>query len=320
MTEKGPRVSVVMGVYNDCDRLPVAVESILGQSLRDLELIVVDDGSIDGSAAYLDRMVAADTRLRVLRQQNQGLTRALIRGCAEARGQFIARQDSDDWSHPQRLEEQVALLDNDNRLGFVSCATQYVGPEDEPLYALGRPADPEAATRALLHERQGPPAHGSVMFRRDLYERVGGYRDPFHYSQDSDLWLRLGEQALIAYLPSIRYMHRKDIQSTSGAQRPLQRRFAEIGHACRQARMAGADETRLLAEAAELSDSLRGGAGQRAADPAALDAASYMLGSQLAQNRDARARKYLWAVLRRRPWHVRAWARLVQSFLTGRSS
>lgn len=319
MREPTPRVSVVMSVYNDVARLQRAVDSVLNQSFDDLELIVVNDGSSDGSGQLLEQLAEKDARLRVLHQENGGLTRALIRGCALARGEFIARQDSDDWSHPRRIAEQVALLESDERIGFVSCGAQYVGPNDEPLTVMVRTGSPRECNVDLLQNRQGPPAHGSVMFRSDLYSRVGGYREEFHFSQDSDLWLRMAENAWIGYVEAVRYVHRKDISSTSGAQRPVQRKFAEIGHRCRHARMSGEDEAVPLAEAMLLTAQIRSRrSGQTAVDYHALDSAAYLLGSQLAVNRDVRARQYLWPIVRRQPLHWRAWVRMLQSFMTGR--
>jgi hypothetical protein len=306
-----PRVSVVMSVHNDVDRLERSVSSILNQSFTDLEFIVIDDGSTDGSSEVLDRLAARDSRIRVLCQGNTGLTRALIRGCEEARGEFIARQDSDDWSHPARLGESVALMDSDPAVGLVSCPTEFVGPAGVRLMVISRSTDPDAATHALRFERQGPPAHGSVLFRRALYESVGGYRWQFHFAQDADLWLRMVERASIAYLPQIRYEALRHPQSTSGALRPIQRQFGEIGQLCREARDKGVAETELLERASKLAESVteaRGGASARAD-------ASYWLGAQLLANGDTRARGYLLEAIAARPWHLKAWARLAQALI-----
>jgi len=309
-----PRVSVVMAVRDDVSRLPVAVESILSQEFPDLELVVVDDGSVDGSGDWLDRCAASEPRLRVLHQQNSGLTAALVRGCAMARGEVIARQDSDDRSLPGRIGAQLSLLDADPRVGFVACTTQYLGPRDEALMVLSRPSDPLEATDGLLHRRLGPPAHGSVMFRSSLYRAVGGYREAFRFAQDSDLWLRMAEQALFASVPELLYLHRKEVASTSGARRPAQKRFGELGHLCRQARAQGLSEAPYLAEATDLSARIAADACMTV-DRDASAAAAYMLGSQLLRNGDPRARDYLLQAVRLRPWHWRAWIRLAQSGL-----
>ncbi len=309
-----------MSVCNDAGRIETAVRSVLDQTFRDLELIVIDDGSTDATAAKLDRLAEADARLRVVHQANTGLTRALIRGCELARGEFIARQDSDDWSHPQRIAEQVALLDADPGIGFVSCAVRYVGPGDEHLCVVSRSANSVLATQGLRERREGPPAHGSVLFRTALYVQVGGYRAPFHYAQDSDLWLRMAETSHIGYLGAVRYTHRKDARSTSGAARAAQKRFGELGHLCRQARQAGQDEASWLAEAEALAQRVRAGVAQSAAERRqALANANYLIGAMLVGNRDNRARRYLGQTIRLCPWRAKPWVRLGQSLLTGRT-
>jgi len=309
-----------MSAYNDADRVGRAAAGILGQTLRDLELIVIDDGSSDGTGDVLDGLAATDARMRVVHQDNTGLTRALIRGCGEARGEFIARQDADDWSHPSRIEEQLALMDSDPGLGFVSCATRYVGPADEFLCTIERPIDSAVASEGLSQHRQGPPAHGSVLFRAALYAQVGGYRAPFHYAQDSDLWLRMIELARIGYLGAVRYIHRKEPGSTSGAARAAQKRFGELGHLCRQARQAGQDEAPWLAEAETLAQRVRAGIVQSDAERRrALADANYLIGAMLVGNRDKRARRYFGQAIRLCPWRLKPWVRLGQSLLTGRT-
>ncbi len=244
-----------------------------------------------------------------------------MRGCEIAAGEYIARQDSDDWSHPMRLHEQVELLDSDPRIGFVSCATEYVGPGGEHLNIVRRTTDPESATLGLLDSRQGPPAHGSVMFRRSLYLQVGGYRAEFHYAQDSDLWLRMGERALIGYLDPVRYRHCKEPGSISGRRRELQSAFAQLVHEAHRARRMGEDETETLLKARLLAERVRNGDWSAAGDPrdSGLEIA-YLLGSQLVRNGDPRARRYLLGVIASCPWHWRAWIRLVQSGLPFRGS
>jgi glycosyltransferase involved in cell wall biosynthesis len=307
-----------MSAYNDRDRVEQAIASVLEQTFRDLELIVVNDGSSDGSAELLDRLAASDARMRVIHQDNAGLTRALIRACGEARGEFIARQDADDWSYPERITEQLALIESDERIGFVSCATLYVGPAGEPLMTVSRPQDPRIATAGLLRDRQGPPAHGSVMFRRALYLQVGGYRDQFHFSQDSDLWLRMAELAWVACLPEVRYIALKEVASISGVQRPTQKRFGHLSEACSLARREGRSEEPHLHDANRLAAHVRLGGGACAGTRADSDAAAYLLGSQLTRNGDPRGRTYLWQVLRSQPWHWKAWIRMGQSLLSPR--
>jgi glycosyltransferase involved in cell wall biosynthesis len=116
-----PEISVVMGVYNAADNLCETMESVLSQEGVSLEFIVIDDGSTDGSDVTLADYARHDARVRILHQQNQGLTRALIMGCEGARGKYIARQDAGDISLPNRLGLQKAVLDQHEDCAFVSC-------------------------------------------------------------------------------------------------------------------------------------------------------------------------------------------------------
>ena len=129
-----PEVSVVMSVYNGASHLAATLDSILSQEGVELEFIVVNDGSSDKSGQILNDYAQRDSRLRIIHQENTGLTRALIRGCDAARGEFIARQDAGDISLPGRLKSQVAVLRDREDCVFVSCWTDVVGPKGEFLY------------------------------------------------------------------------------------------------------------------------------------------------------------------------------------------
>jgi glycosyltransferase involved in cell wall biosynthesis len=304
-----PLVSVVTGVYNGGAGLRPSLESVLNQGGVELELIVVDDGSGDESPAVLDELARQDGRVRVLRQVNQGLTKALIRGCSEARGEFIARHDGDDLSLPGRLERQARRLQEDHSLSMVSCWATALGPGGEVLWEMRRTEEPAAATDLLLNRWEGPPHHGSVMFRRSSYVRAGGYREEFYFSQDSDLWLRLGELGGIAYEQAFLYTFRVGESSISSAWRAVQHELGALAHECQAARRAGKSEAELLRRTA----ALRPGLVPRAKpDPAA---GAYFIGRCLLARRDPRARRYFRRVLARRPWALKAWVSLVQSCL-----
>ncbi len=309
-----PRVSVVMSVYNGATHLPRAVDSVLAQTWTDFEFVIVDDGSTDATPSMLSTYQQADRRVRVITQTNAGLTQALIRGCAEARGEFIARHDADDWSEPTRLAEQIGLLETDPSIGFVSCATQYVGPNDEPLEVVSRNDSPAEATRKLLDERMGPPAHGSVMFRRALYESVGGYRAEFYFGQDSDLWMRMAEKASIAYTTRCLYSARRDPESVSGRMSGLQHAFGELGQQCRAARRAGQSEAEPLAGAGGLCETVRH---QRQPNGSrrGQSTMAYLIGSTLKTQGDRRAAAYFWRAVKLNPLNWRAWMRLITPFI-----
>ena len=301
-----PDVSVVMSVYNGARYLSDGLRSILEQQDVNLEFIVINDGSSDESGRILAKYAAMeDPRLRVVEQENVGLTRSLIRGCSMARGRFIARQDSDDLSMPGRLKRQRDLLDQRPDVDMVSAWAEVIGPCGEPLLTHKRPADPEHATELLMHGRVGPPGHGSVMFRREAYERVGGYRALFYYAQDSDLWLRMGVTGKLAYVQDVLYKYRISADSISGRLHPAKLPYAQLITELHEARLAGQSEDPIIARA-RLQPVDDAGAGGMNSEDATL----YFIARCLFDRRDSRARKYVRQCLSMNPRNLRAWCLL----------
>ncbi len=317
MSEAGvlpPLVSVVMAVYNAASTLVASLDSILAQQNVDFEFIVIDDGSTDATAQLLDARAAADTRLRVVHQPNAGLTRALVAGCALARGRFIARQDSDDVSLPGRLLAQAQWLQGHGDAVLVGCDYELVGPRGELLRVHHGQAD-GVADLLDRHGRSVPgPHHGTVMFRREAYERARGYRPAFYFAQDIDLWSRLLEVGELGYVPEVLCRVTFDPGSITGRHRAAQQRLRELILQGAAARRAGASDEPFVQQAAVIRPQ-RGGAGPAAAQ--AQVAAAYFLASCLFDRADGRARDYLRAVLRERPGHWRAWSKLMASHLRG---
>jgi|CXWL01.1.fsa_nt_gi glycosyltransferase involved in cell wall biosynthesis len=296
-----PEVSVVMSVYNGERYLESGIRCILDQADVNIEFIVVNDGSTDATSQILKERSAADPRLRVIHQANAGLTKSLILGCSFARGRYIARQDSDDLSMPGRLRNQREFLDRNPDVAMVSSWAEVIGPCDEPLLTYKRPADADEATELLMRKRVGPPGHGSVMFRRDAYERVGGYRALFYYAQDSDLWLRMGMVGKIAYLQAVYYQYRIAADSISGRMHPAKIPYARLISELHAARVRGESEGPIIDRAnlqPEVTDSaLRD----------SEDATLYFIARCLFARRDARANRYVRECLRKNRRNLRAW-------------
>jgi glycosyltransferase involved in cell wall biosynthesis len=318
-----PEVTVVMACFNSAATLDDAIRSIRSQTLKNWELLLINDGSTDSTFSIMERHAALDCRIRVFTQANSGLTQSLIDGCQLARSPIIARQDADDLSLPDRLLRQYQIMCEQPSVGLVSCFADYIGPENEYLNTVTRPKDPIEATRCLLDERMGPPAHGTVMFRKAIYEQVGGYRRQFYYAQDSDLWMRMAEVSKIAYLQESAYQFRWHGRSITGTGRALQEEFGRLGQECRNARRQGIPEAPFLAEADHLRSIII--AQRQSPNPSSAKlsvrhsqlAMNYVIGTQLVRNKDIRARAYLQSVLRERPWHWKAWIRLGQSLISG---
>lgn len=196
-TAERPVVSVLLAVRDGGAHLGEALASIQAQTLRAWELVVVDDGSTDGTPAALAAAARADARIRVFRQERLGLVAALNRAATEARGEFLARMDADDRAHPQRLARQMAFLTAHPEVGVLGTAIRRIG-------AAGgiwtRPQDDATLRAALLFE--APFAHPTVMMRRSAWLAAGeGYREDFRAAEDIDLWERLAPHTCFANLP-----------------------------------------------------------------------------------------------------------------------
>ena len=177
-----------------------ALESVLAQTLADLELLVVDDGSTDETPEIL--ALVGDERLRVLREDRLGLVPALNRAVGEARAPLLARMDADDVSLPERLERQVAYLDARPEVALLA-----VGVETSGGARIVLPDDDAALRRRLL--LRNPFAHGAVAVRAEAVARAGGYRADYGANEDYDLWRRIARDWKLGAVPEILYRYRE---------------------------------------------------------------------------------------------------------------
>jgi glycosyltransferase involved in cell wall biosynthesis len=309
--DAAPEVTVLTSVYNGGDGLAETLRSVLDQRDCSLEYVVVNDGSTDGSGQVLDHWAAREPRLRVIHQQNQGLTRSLIVGCARARGGFIARQDVGDASFPGRFQAQAAFLRSHPAVAFVGCGHELVGPKGEQLSSVladGEPAlgAPEPGDMPRLPS----PHHGCVMFRRTAYVQAGGYRPEFYFAQDADLWSRLIEQGDFASVPQVLYQVKFDLTSITARHREAQEKLRALVTQATALRAQGRSDAEVLRVAAGIRPT-RGAAAadERGRHVRAL--AAYFVGSCLAQRNDSRARGYFLEALRHEPLNLKAWYKLL---------
>ena len=193
-----PAVAVLLSVHNGAPWVRDAIASVLAQTERDLELIVVDDGSTDESPAIVTEAAAADQRVRVVRQAHAGLTKALNRALALVVAPLVARLDADDVALPERLARQRAFLDAHPDVGLLGTAGREVDPAGRELRVVSPPTDDAAIRRALI--RRNPFIHSSVMLRRSIVTAAGGYDESLAVAQDYDLWMRLSPVTRLANL------------------------------------------------------------------------------------------------------------------------
>jgi hypothetical protein len=306
-----------MGVCNSADTLPATLESVLSQEGVDLELIAIDDGSTDDSGQILLAYAARDPRLIVLHQENRGLTAALIRGCALAQGEFIARQDAGgDISLGGRFAHQLNFLRSRATAVMTACGTLVTDPEGKPLCEI-RQNGHELHEGLLVTSPgriYGPSHHGAVMFRKSVYDRAGGYRGAFRVAQDLDLWSRMAEIGVCLATPDILYVSCVSKGSITQLNREQQQRAAEAVLRCIEARREGRDEAEILEEVKAIQGPARGWFSEQM-----RDAAFYYFIGRLLHTRDpTRAYTYFRHALSCWPVYPRAWLGLLRLLMATR--
>lgn len=210
MLTPAPRVTVLMPVRDGGRFLEPAVESILAQTLEDLELLVVDDGSTDGTPEVLSRV--HDPRLRVLRRPAEGMAAALNVGLRSTQSPYVARMDADDLCEPTRLERQVAFLDRHPEVVVVGSRYRSMDVDGRPGRVTALMVH-DVDLRRDLHLGYSPFAHGAVTMRRDRVLAVGGYDGTWWPAEDHDLWRRLDGR--FANLPDVLYHYREHSSTSS---------------------------------------------------------------------------------------------------------
>lgn len=213
-----PLVSVILPVFNGESFIRESIDSILAQSISDFELIVINDGSIDGTKKILETY--SDPRLKILHQSNLGLPSAINNGLAISSGRYLARQDADDVSLPFRLERQVSFLERNLQCGLVGSAGQiWVNSEPSGRFH-DHPSDPCELEFELIFNN--PFIHTSWMFRREVLSQVGVYctdisRQP---PEDYEYVSRVSRKYDVANLAERLVIYRETDNSLSSQIRP----------------------------------------------------------------------------------------------------
>ncbi len=306
-----PFVSVLMSLYNDGLFVSEAVRSILTQTFADFEFIIVDDGCVDDSISQIEKI--QDARIRLIRQPHRGLAGALNLGIQAAVGVYIARQDGDDISAPDRLEKEVALFETRSGLGLAGCNATLIDQDGMSLTETDLPIRDDHIQQALLNEVAGNPfIHGAVMFRRDCVLQAGLYRTEFRQAQDLDLWLRIAEKYEIANLQDAGYFWRLRRGAVGEKNLQDQRDYSRLARLCAHRRRAGESEPALALESVR-----RGHSGwlfsrlRRANLAVEYEMKVGIILFDTGRMRDARSK--LVHVVSRSPFYLYAWLLLVLS-------
>ncbi len=197
-----PRISVVMPVHNARAFLPQSIESILTQRFEDFEFVILDDGSTDGSEDILNEWAKKDSRIRLFQSSEcLGLSRSSNRVVSECQTPIIARMDADDISHPDRLQLQFQVLDDDPDV--VAVGTLCIG-----IDADNREVRPRDRWRIVRRSGYIPFPHGSSMFRKRCFDEIGGYCEDLKRGEDQDLFHRLATKGRVVTLPDVLYNYR----------------------------------------------------------------------------------------------------------------
>jgi glycosyltransferase involved in cell wall biosynthesis len=225
--QSSPVLSVILPVYNGLPYLRQAIESVLTQSFNDFELIVINDGSSDGSQALLETF--SDPRIRIVQQENRGLAATLNIAISKAGGRYIARQDQDDICLPGRFEKQVGFLEANAGVMLLGTAAEIWQGDSRTERVMRHAADGPALKFGLLFNNYF--VHSSVMLRRSAFDRMGGYsedkaRQP---PEDYELWSRIAREFDVANLSDVLMAYREVPGSMSRTgNRPFLKNLVQI--------------------------------------------------------------------------------------------
>lgn len=187
-----PLISIILPTYNRAEYISKAIESVFLQTFKDFELIIVNDGSTDNTPKILSEFEKKDSRVKVITNTtNIDLVKTLNKGIRAAQGKYIARIDDDDiWSDPKKLEKEFSFLENNSDYVLVGGGVVRIDAQGKEIMRYLLSEKDEDIRKAILQNNTF--AHSNVLFRKDAWERVGGYNEELKFSEDWDLWMRFG--------------------------------------------------------------------------------------------------------------------------------
>ncbi len=201
-----PQISILLCVHNGERTVEQAINSLLAQTFKDFELIVINDGSTDSTLAQLEKF--QDPRIFIQSIPRRGLTKALNVGLAQCRGEFIARVDADDVALPNRLERQAVFLNKHRSVGVIGTGYEILTENGSRKRATVPLLETDYEIKQAL-PKFNPFHHGSVMIRRQILIEEGGYDENFKLAQDYELWLRLSGRCQMANIGEVLMVRRE---------------------------------------------------------------------------------------------------------------
>lgn len=234
-----PAISCLIPVYNGERYLQAAMESILGQSFADFEVVVIDDGSTDRSAEMIEAIAARDPRVKLFCKPNGGIVSALNFGLERCEGAFVARMDADDIALPDRFAVQMAAFDIHPDAVAVGGLIQSVDGDGIPISAPGSPSRVTETRLDLFPPVVANVQHSAGTFLRSALASVGGYRGTFPHAEDYDLYLRLAPHGRFYNPPALVLYYRVHGASLSMVNLQTQERSAVLAELAARARAAG---------------------------------------------------------------------------------
>lgn len=231
-----PKISVLLPAFNAVETIRETVSSVLTQTESDFEFLIVDDGSTDGTAEAVAQMVMGDERVKLMVQENAGMAVTLNRLIDQSRGRYLARIDADDLAEPTRFAKQFEFMESNPNCVLVGSSVLNIDGDGDPYGVTTFPADHEAIESRLL-SGSGGIMHPSVMMRRSVVQKVGGFALDLPVAEDQDLWLRMARMGHLANLqePLTRYrVHPQNMSFVRQAEgRDALHRLLEKAHAVR---------------------------------------------------------------------------------------
>ena len=194
------KLSVIMAVYNNASTLKQAINSILKQTFKDFQFIIVNDASTDNSSQILDKIAEKDKRITIINNRTQlGLTKSLNKALKSVKTKYITRMDGDDIALPRRFEKQIKYLNEHPQITLLGTAAFLINNKGRQIGLKRHPSDHKILRRKILH--YCPFIHPTWMFRRSALLEVGEYNQNFPYAQDYELVLRIASKFQTANLP-----------------------------------------------------------------------------------------------------------------------